>query len=83
MGFDYEISSDGLNYFWSSMFDCLKPKIRCLSLITKERTYSGSFDVWKVEVWVCSMSNFVNLVPIMFDVCSFEAKNRVLEFDCQ
>ena len=58
---------------------------------------SSSFDVQKMlfefvqcsknDVQVSSMSNSVNLVKallgLMFDVHSFEAKNRVFEFDHQ
>ena len=44
-----------------------------------------SFDVRKTDVWVCSLSNLVNLVKVLlgskFDVQSFEAKNRVFKFD--
>ena len=41
----------------------------------------------KNDVWDSSMSNLVNLVKALlgskFDVWSFEAKNRVFEFDHQ
>ena len=41
----------------------------------------------KNDVRVCSISNLVNIVKaqlgLMFDVRSFEAKNRVFEFDHQ
>ena len=49
--------SDGSNYVWSSMFDCLKPKIGCSSLITKRWTRLSSFGVQKMMfelVW-CSL----------------------------
>ena len=39
--------SDGSNYIRSSMFDILKPKIRCSSSITKRRTGLSMFNVWK------------------------------------
>ena len=36
----------------------------------------------KNDVWVCSMSKFIfQLGSTRFNVSSFEAKNRVLEFD--
>ena len=75
------------NYAWSSMFNGLNPEIGCSSSITKRWTRSSSFDVRKTDVRVCSLSNLVNLVkaPLgsKFDVRSFEAKNRVFEFDDQ
>ena len=81
------IRSDGSNNFQSSIFDSLKPKIGCLSSITKRWTRSSPFDVQKNDVWVCSMSDWVTLIKAqwgsMFDVCSFEAKNRVFEFNHQ
>ena len=62
------------------MFVRSQPKIGCS--ITKRKTSLSSFDVRKDR---CSMNNVVNLVKAllgsMFDVCSFKAKNRVLEFD--
>ena len=43
--------------------------------------------VQKYDVGVCSISNLVNLVKALlvskFDVRSFEAKNRLFEFDHQ
>ena len=81
------LGCDGSNYVWSSMFDCLKPKIGCSSLITKSWTCSRSFDVRKTDVWVCSLRNLVNLVKALlgskFNVWSFEAQNRVFKFDNQ
>ena len=59
------------------MFDRSKAKIWC----------SSSFDVRKIDVRVSSMSNLVNVMKTVlgskFDVRSFEAKNRVFEFDHQ
>ena len=79
--------SDGSNYVWSLMFDGSKPKIGCLSLITKRWTWLSSFDVRKNDVWICSISNLVNLVKAilgsMFDVWLFEVKNSVFKFDHQ
>ena len=47
----------------------------------------SSFNVQKNDVGVSSMSNLVNVVKTVlgskFDVRSFEAKNRVFEFDHQ
>ena len=79
--------SDGSNYVRSSMFDRSKPKIGCSSSITNRWTCSSSFDVQKNDVQVSSMSNLVNIVKAllssMFEFLSFEAKNRVFEFDPQ
>ena len=79
--------SDGSNYVWSSMFDHSKPKMGCLSSITNRWTCSSSFDVRKNDVRVSSMKKFnkssEGLLSSMFDVHSFEAKNRVFEFDHQ
>ena len=65
----------------------LKLKIGCSSLITKRWTHSSSFDVRKSDVQVCLLGNLVNLVQALlgsnFEVLSFEAKNRMLEFDHQ
>ena len=48
-------------------------------------TRSSSFDVRIDDVQVSLMSNLVNLVKALldskFDVRSFEAKNKVFEFD--
>ena len=67
------------------LFERLKPKIGCSSLITKRWTRLSPFDVRKNDVRVCSMSDFVILIEAllgsMFDVSSFEAKNWVFEFD--
>ena len=69
------------------MFDRSKPKIGCSSSITIRWTRLSSFDVRKNDVRVSSMSNLVNVVKTVlgskFDVRSFEAKNRVFEFDHQ
>ena len=57
-----------------------KPKIGCSSSITKRWTHSSLFDVWKMDVWDCSMRNSVNLVmgctTFEFHFRSFEAKNN-------
>ena len=92
-------SSDTLNMYvlnWinksssdvgSSMFDCWKLKIGCLSLITYRWTCSSSFDDWKDNVWVSPIINLVNLVKALlglkFDVWLFKAKNRMFEFNHQ
>ena len=69
----------------SLMFVHSKPKIGCSSSITDRWTSSSLLDVWKNDVRVSSKSNFVNLVKALlglkFNVWSFEAKNRVFEFD--
>ena len=79
------INSDGSNNVRSSMFVHSKPKIGCWSLITIRLTHSSSFDVWKNDVRVSSMSKLVNVVKTLlgskFDVRSFKAKNGVFEFD--
>ena len=81
------VFSDGSNNVRRSMFDRSKPKIGCSSLITNRWTRSSSFDVRKSDVGVSSKSDLVNLVKALlgskFDVRSFEAKNRVFEFDHQ
>ena len=81
------ITSDGLNYVQSSMFNHSKQKIWCSSSIIKRWTHSSPFNVQKIDIRVCSMSSLVNLVKAllgsMFEVRSFEAKNRVFEFDLQ
>ena len=78
-------NSDGLNNFRSSMFDRSKPKIGCSSSITIRCL--SLFDVRKNDDPVSSMSNLVNVLKALlgskFDVRSFEAKNRVFEFDHQ
>ena len=80
-------SSDRLNYVRSLMFDRSKPKMGCSSSITNKKTCLGLVDVRKNDVRVSSMSNLVNVVKALlgskFDVRSFEAKNRVFEFDHQ
>ena len=62
-----------------SMFYRLKPRIGYSSSITKIWKCSGSFGVRKTDVWVCSLSNLVNLVNALlgskFDVWWLEAKN--------
>ena len=58
-------SSDGSNYVRSSMLDRLKPKIGCLSLISKRWTCSSQFNVQKNDVRVCSISNLLNLVKAL------------------
>ena len=74
------ISSDGSNNVPKSMFNRSKTKIGCSSLITIKWTQSNSFDVWKKDVWVSSMSNLVNLVKALlglkFDVRSFKARKK-------
>ena len=50
------------------MFDRSKSKIGCSSSITKRLTRSSLFDVRKNDVWVCSISNLVNLVKAL--LCS-------------
>ena len=69
------------------MVDGPKPKIECSSSITNRLTRSSLFDVRKSEVRVSSKSDLVNLVKVLlgstFNVRSFEAKNRVFEFDHQ
>ena len=69
------IFNNGLSYVWSSMFDPSKPKIGCLSSISKRWTRSSPFDVRKNDVRVCSMNNLVNLVKgfwvwCLMSVCS-------------
>ena len=82
---NFLIYSDGSNNVQSSMFDRSKPKIGCS--ITIRWTRSSSFDVRKNDVRVSSMSDLGNVVKALvgskFDVQSFEAKNRVFEFDNQ
>ena len=74
---------------WTMFVRCpfidLKPKIRCSSSISKRWTRSSLFNVGKNDVLVRSMSNSANLAMgyTIFDVCLFEAKNRVFEFDYQ
>ena len=63
--------SDGLNYVQSLIFECLKPKIGCSSLITKRWTRLSPFDVWKSDVQVWSMNNSVNLVNAFSVQCPF------------
>ena len=60
--------SDGSNYARSSMFDRLKPKIGCLSSITKRWTHSSPFNVRKDYVRVCSLNNSVKAFWVW---CSF------------
>ena len=74
---------------WTMFVRCpfidLKPKIRCSSSISKRWTRSSILNVGKNDVLVRSMSNSANLVMgyTTLDVCLFEAKNRVFEFDHQ
>ena len=53
--------------------------------MTNKWTRLSLLDVQKNDVWVSSKINSVNLVKallgLMFNVCSFEAKNRLFEFD--
>ena len=78
---------DGSNYVQSSMFNRSKPKVGCLSLITRRWTCSSPFNVRKNDVQDCSMSCSVNLMKallgLMFDVRSLETKNWGFEFDHQ
>ena len=80
-------NSDGLKNVRSSIFDRSKPKIGCSSSITNRWTLSSSFNVQKSDVRVSSMSDLVNVEKAVlgstFDFRSFEAKNRVFEFDHQ
>ena len=67
------ITIDRSNYSRSSMFDCLKPKIGSLSLITKRIICLRSFDVRKNDVQVSSMSDSINLAKVLIGsmfVCS-------------
>ena len=49
----------------------------CSSLITKRLTRSSSFDVWKTNVWVCSISNLVNLVKVLLNLKFDHLKPKV------
>ena len=57
--------SDGSNYVQILMFDHSKTKIGCSSSIANRWTRLSSFNVWKNDVWVSLMSNFVNLVKAL------------------
>ena len=63
---------------------CSKPKIECLSLISKRQTCLSPFDVQNNDVWFFMMSNSANLVSgvlfLMFEVFLFEAKKGRLGF---
>ena len=59
------------------------PKVGWLSSITKHWTCSSPSNVRSYDVPICLVGNLANLVFKMFHVRSFEAKNKLLEFDHQ
>ena len=63
------------------MFERSKAKKECSSSITNRWIRSNSFNVWKNDGWVCSMSNLVNLVIALFVSMVFGWKPVQLMFD--
>ena len=94
MSLDSVVSQLSILGLWQDVKKCslsysivMGRTIGCSSSITIKWTCLSSFDVRKNDVRASSMGNLVNVVKALlgskFDVRSFEAKNRVFEFDHQ
>ena len=67
----------GGTMFRSSMFNCSKPKIRCLSFITYKWPRLSLFNVRQNDVQVCTMNNSVNIGKTFYVWCPFVQSQKV------